>query len=429
MTTTMLRARTGAWWLHPAWAGALGVLPALGLTCLISDDMFREWWKTPKYFDSGNVLLTLVLLGALIFGCLLAAFAGSPRERPDAFSVSPAQAALIARAGPVLTAISLVGYIAWFGLAMWRGLGVGEIETVLTGDGGAYAAKGYLMPVAGVTTVVQFAPLAIVCLLLDRWISGRRHTAALLGLVTLGVVRATLNSERLGLMELLVPVLVLCAVVVRPGRERARPWLWACVPLLAPVAILLIFGAFEYVRSWLSFYQQYSGLGYGEFVVRRVLGYYVTSGNNTEIILSHLGPALDAPYYSIRFFWNLPVLSHFVNVSDVMGFDPSLRGIEMLRYYGNPEFNTMGGMPVVVNDYGVTGAMIWWAGCGFVLALCHRLLRFGDVRGLVLYPVVYVGLADLARLFYWGEGRAFPPLAGGLVLAFLLHRARARQAS
>lgn len=421
-TGVTLRARPGGWWLHPAWTASLTVLPGLALTCWLTDDQFRSWWGTPKYFEAGDAFVVLVLLGAFVAGSLLPSISTKALGKTGDFEVTAAQAAFIARAAKVLSALTLAGYAAWLAIGLLRGLDVGAVQAVF--EGGAYTARGYLAPVAGVTTLTQFAPLAVVCLLLDRWITGRRHRAVCCALTVIVVVRVVLNTERLSLVELVVPVLVLTAALLRPGRARSRTWLWALLPLLAPVGLLLVFGLFEYTRSWLSFYAHNSGLGYGEFVLRRIAGYYATSGNNSVIVLDHLGPSLDLPYYSVRFLWNLPLLSELWDVAEVLGFDPRERGLELLWRYGNPEFNTMGGLPVLVADYGKAGAMVWWLICGLLLGMCHRLLRTGDLRGLVLYPVLYIGLADLARIFYWGEGRAFPAIVGALILCACLHRRR-----
>jgi hypothetical protein len=421
-TAAKLRARPGTWWLNPVWVVPLTVLPGLAVTSLISDDTFRVWWRTPKYFDSGDALTTMVLLGAFVAGCLLSELRApaATRQDTDGFQVSAAQAALITRAAVVCTCLTMTGYGAWLVLAVSRGLDWMVIEEVLRGS--AYAAEGYLAPVAGVTTLAQFAPLAVVCLLLDRWISGHRHTAAILLLVAAVFVRALLNTERLSVIELGMPVLVLSAAVLRPGRKRSATWLWASLPLLAPAALLGVFGIFEYGRSWLSFYSRHTDLGYADFVLRRVTGYYAVSGNNAALVVDHVASSLALPYYSVQFLWKMPMVSNLWDVGEVLGFDPQIRGLELLWLYGNPEFNTMSGLPALIPDYGQAGAALWWLVCGVVIGLCYRLLRSGDVRGLVLYPVLFIGLTDLARIFYWGEGRAFPALAGAVVLCAALHR-------
>jgi hypothetical protein len=416
-----LPLRRAAWWLHPAWTAMLAVLPGVALSYWTTDETFREWWRTPKYFTSHDALLMLALLGALVAGALVPSIGGGQQQ--TVVQVTERQRDLVARAGRILCMLTFAGYAGWLGIAVLRGLHPADLEAVFSGD--SYTVRGYLAPVAGVTTLAQFAPPAVVCLLLDRRISGRRHVGILTALGAVVLIRVVLKSERLSLMELAVPAMVLWAALA----GRAKGWVWALAPLCAPLLLLVVFGTFEYTRSWMSFYAQHSaGQGYAQFVLRRVVGYYATSGNNAAIVLSHLAPTLHYPYYSVRFIWNLPLLSDLWDVTDVLGYDPSAKGIALLGRYGNPEFNTMGGLPGALADYGTAGAIVWCAFIGGFLGWCHRLVKLGDLRGLVLYPVLYVGLVDLARISYWGEGRAFPAIGGAVVVAILLKRGTVRSA-
>jgi hypothetical protein len=58
------RAR-GLWWLSPAGAVTLIVLPTLLLAVRLSDDRFRAAWGTPRWLQSSYVML--LLAGTLVF--------------------------------------------------------------------------------------------------------------------------------------------------------------------------------------------------------------------------------------------------------------------------------------------------------------------------------------------------------------------------
>ena len=58
------RAR-GLWWLSPAGAVTLVVLPTLAMALRLPDDRFREAWGTPRWLHGEYVLL--LLAGVAVF--------------------------------------------------------------------------------------------------------------------------------------------------------------------------------------------------------------------------------------------------------------------------------------------------------------------------------------------------------------------------
>lgn len=427
-----LLLRSGAWWLHPAWAAVLSLIPGLAITWFISDGDFQLWWHTRKYFGPADAAIAGLLICAFVAGTMAPSIRRcETAARASQVTVTVAQLRILVQAGRVFFVVSLVAFALWAVMAVSRGYGAQQLHALLTLQPGALleARKSYLAPVTGVTTLAQLSPLAFVCLWLDRRISGRRHRLALSLLVMATLVRALVNAERLALMELVVPAIVLAAAI-RPREERGprRTWLWAILPLLAPVILIAVFAVFEYTRSWNDFYAQNSDLSYGEFVLRRLAGYYAASTNNSAILLTDPGPFASMPYFTMRFFWDFPFISSLFDTKGIFGYsDPGDSWMAMLWRYGNPELNNEGGLLPAVVDYGMAGSVVWWAVIGLLVGFCYRSLRAGELRGLVLYTVLFVGLIDLSRIFYWGSGRAFVVIAAGIGIAALLHRARARQ--
>lgn len=427
-----LWVRHGTWWLHPAWTGILTVLPCLAVTWFTPDQDYRLWWRTPKYFDSADGLTTLLLLGAFVVGAVVPALARRrvtdpyPRLAPTA-----AQQRILLQSGRVFLALTLAGYAAWAILALSRGYGGRQLDSAIRLDQGSLltAKQQYFTTAPGVTTLTQFGPLAIVCLLLDRRISGRPHRWALAALAILTLVRVFVNAERLALFEAVVPAIVVAAAL-RSGTTR-RPrhrTLWALLPMLAPLMLAVVFGIFEYTRSWNDHYQQHGDTGFGEFIMLRLGGYYATASNNSAVLLAHLAPYAKLPCFTVPVFWSFPIVKSLFDVHSVIGAGPD-RWMAVLAQHANPEFTNDGSILLAVADYGLAGALAWWAAIGLLLGVCYRSLRTGEPHGVVLYAVVYVGLLEMGRIFYWGLGRAFPVLAGGVVIAILLRRAQPRGSS
>lgn len=425
----LVRLRRGAWWLHPGWTAILVMLPCLTITTLVPDDDFRRWWRTPKYFSARDIILNALLLGVFIAGTMVP---NLTRRRAQARSpqviVTTAQQKILQSAGRVFLGLTFVGYVAWAMAALSRGYGKEQLYGAFSLERGALlgARKEYLVTVPGVTTLTQFGQLALVCLLLDRRISGRRHMLGLTVLATLSLARVFLNAERIALMEIAVPAIVLAATLLPKAYRMQRSWMWSMIPLLGPVILATLFGVFEYTRSWNDFYARHSDTGFGGFVLRRLGGYYATASNNSAILLAHHASSDGRPKFTVPFVWDFPIIKTFFRPHS--GVNSAQDGwSSLLPSYGNPEFVNAGGILPAIADYGMVGAMIWWGVIGLLLGICYRSLRSGELGGLIVYAVTYVGLLEMGLIFYWGLGRAFPVIVGGLVTWIFLHRARVRE--
>ncbi|WP_433172113.1 O-antigen polymerase [Actinoallomurus sp. CA-150999] len=407
----------------------LGVVPYLAVTCLIPADDFRLWWRTPKYFGVADAFLTALLLSAFVVGTLIPSLIKRRREsRESRVVVSAGQQKVLLWAGRVFLVLALIGYASWAVAAVSRGYGRQQLHAALTLEQGALlsARTEYLTTLPGITTLTQVGPLALICLLLDRWTSGRRHTLGLVVLVSFGLARGFFNAERIALMELAVPVIVLAATIRPKSRRRQHSALWATLPIVGPLILATVFGALEYTRSWNDFYARHSDTNFVGFALRRLGGYYATAGNNSAIVLTYDSTNSLIPRYTGQFLWNFPIVRSFMHIDN-----SATNGAEYSSYlyarYGNLEFNNPGGILPAIIDYGLAGAIVWWGAIGLLIGICYRTMRSGELRGLVLYAVIYVGVLEMGMLFYWGLGRAFPVIAGGLITWMLLHRARARE--
>ncbi|MCC3769104.1 O-antigen polymerase, partial [Streptomyces sp. UNOC14_S4] len=425
---------------HPCWTILLVVVPGAVTAAVMPPELFDTWWHTPKYFDARTAVLMAAGLGTFMAGALLVS---SPlhqaphgsRDSPAgpgpsaSMWLSSAQRKLLGRAGQVLVSLTLAGYLAWAVVAVVRGYGWEQVLAVVRLEkGGLEAGKRLLHPVSGVTTFTQFGPVAVACLLLHTRATGRRHTLALVVLTVLACLRALLHAERIALIELLMPAVVITVVLAPRARQRQRAWHrlvpgrrgWAWAPLAGLLATVSLFAVFEYTRSWK--YHRGQGDGYVAFVLRRLGGYYTVPANNSALLTDHIAAVHHLPYYTVDFLRRAPGLSHAVEAltPQLAWHGPSPR--DEIVAYVNPELNSDGGLLNPFYDYGATGAVLVWAVLGYLMVRCYRLARAGSPGALIAYSVLYVGALELGRYFYWGQGRFTPALAAALVLAWLLRR-------
>ncbi len=413
----MVRERE-LWWLNPAWV--VGVMGAIltAAAFLIPESMYRTYWRTPKYFDEGAVRMMLAFVG--IFAC--GAMAGSLRRRhvernEPGHWMELVPWNFIQRVFNATFYLSLLGYMVWAAAAISRGASLELALGVLHGDKGASALmkEVYLGTISGVTTLTQLAIVTLLLAVLIGVAQGWSRVAWKCGiLLILTVIRALLNSERLAVMELLIPaaVLVIRLGVLDSARLTGRLWsVLRAAPLLGYAGLVVVFGAAEYFRSWANYYAGGS-MSFWTFVSTRLLGYYVTALNNGALLTQRIDPT-GAPYFTLHLLWRFPVLSGIADslypnlALATAATDPYMR---YLRVEANPEFNNGGGFLQPVMDFGFSGALLYWLLAGLVCGILYRLFQQKRISGLLLYPLVFVGAIELTRIIYWAEGRVLLPM-------------------
>ena len=227
-------------------------------------------------------------------------------------------------------------------------------------------------------------------------------------ILALATFRAFAFSERLALIELLVPALVMYISICDNRKLKKIIFLG---PIIGVLSLVIVFGVFEYSRSWLRHYYLYYD-SYFEFIIQRILGYYCNA-INTECLYLKYSPGLVLPYYSVEWLWKMPGLMNFY--LEITPFDFNSVNVDILYNHGNPEFNNPGGMLTLVKDFGIFFPLFQLI-FGYVIGRVYRLFTRGNVLGLILYSYVYVVLLELPRYFLLGSTRSLAVYVGVLIL-------------
>lgn len=422
--------QTTTWWLRPWWAAMAVVAPTILAAMTIPANDFIANWGTPKYVDTSLVGLTLLELLVIVSSALISARVGRKRQAGwPAAGEHPAWRKTATRAFVLLAALTFVGYASWVALAAFRGIGFSQISSLFSDQSRGYSGlKDTLGTVAGVTTCTQFGlPAAALGAHLFLQTRSKRILATVSAIVVFALLRAFLFSERLALLEVVAVVLAVGAQVFwargrRPTRRRV-----SLLPVVAIPLIFVMFTAFEASRSWQFYAAQSNRQDLVTFSAERLEGYYATAYDNSVIASQHFW-ALDQvhlPYFTVGFAWNFPGVkgqAQAISGSE----DPSVRWAQLLSFYGNPEFNSPGGIAAPMVDFGQAGGLVVLAVIGVVLGRLYRRFRTGDPLGVLVYPIAFVGILDLPREFYWGTGRAFPAIVGALIVGAYLTRLQHR---
>lgn len=411
------------WWMHPAWTMTFAVAPGLLLSAALSSTYFLGQWGTPKFITPHDLYLIGGLAVAFCAGTWVAIRIASPRppHGDPSLRATPALIWRLERAGRSLFWLTVAGYVLWTLVGLSRGLRAAELSAVFTGS--VHTVKGYLAPVAGVTTLTQFGPLSAVCfMLLRRTDSHVRANRYLVALFALALIRTLVYAERLAVIEIAIPVLIVALALPRRGTPVIRRAILTLLPLWAPVALLIFFGSFEYFRSWSSSYYQgqYAGRGYATFVVNRLGAYYGTAMNNGVLQLQSDERASHVPFFVLRWLWKFPVIDQVTPYAQLSGSNVGPDYATTLKARANPEFNNEAGILLPVFDLGTVGAAAFWFCAGLATGVAFALFKERDITGLVVYPVLYLGLLEAGRELYWTDGRAMPSILGAVVLGWVL---------
>lgn len=408
------------WWLSPATISVVIAAISIIPTAVVSDQTFRTLWRTPRSITDHTLLLFTCGVAALVFGAVVAIAAGRdlrPLSRPWP-GLHPATIALMRKASTVMLALTLFGYTGFVLLIARAGI----TPSMLLGMSDNTSLRDSIGTIPGVTTLTQ---LGIVVVVLSTTVLtqefSRGELTKVLVVVGLSIPRAYINSERLAILELVVPVAVIVAarLSIRPGLRRRITQL---VPVVGLAAVIVIFGFFEYFRSW-KFYRANTDTSFPEFILSRFAGYYVTALNNGELVLAHLDWKGRWPFETLDAFWSAPGIEQIALYERLGGMPrESNRTLDspyfdVLKQFGNPELNNPSGYVGPFIDYGQIGGLIVFFVLGLLAGFLYRRFCAGQPLGLLVYPVFFTGLIEIPRYLYWVQGRT---TYGWLALAIVV---------
>lgn len=390
------------------------------LACALSPYAYALY-GTQKYLTLWHAALAAMAVFGFAMGRRVAAATGTTPSSPPAEIDKQ-----LTRWFYLAVVLTLLGYVAWFAVAVRNGLSLSLVaDVILHPDAGtSFDLKEEIFTtIPGLTTCVQFGIGAV---LLGAWLwsRGNKHVVPWLVIVlAIAFVRAVVASERLALLELIVPlaVVVLRMKFMGQAMRISRQWLVRALPLLAIGGLLVFFGAAEYSRSW-QFYQD-TFKTFPEYATWRLAGYYTTSLNNGAMALETREP-LPIPYHSLHQFWSFPLIKRTPLAYDrLTGIEPGDELEQMLTLHGTMELNNEGGLFLPALDFGLFGFVIFWSCYGFLAGRLYRGFLAGSLGGTLLYPIVFVSLLDVPRVLYLPSSRTFPTLA--LLLTILVvHRSQ-----
>ncbi len=407
----------GVWWLNPAIAFS-GPAVIAGFVAYDTDPAgYLYFWRTAKHFDLSSYELLIAVAIVFSCGCLFGTARRNKGGRIDSSDwTSDVRWEAVRALFRLSFILTIVAYIIWFAYSIKNGLTLNAVVEIMQGaKDTSYITlrKEYLITIPGVTTGTQFG-LAVIALgvplgVTAGWRSVRWQIAIVFALA---MVRAFLNSERLAVIELLVPFVV-SWIWLRPQTTRLVRFLTLSAPVTAAALLYVFFGAAEYFRSWSSFYKG-RGLSFWSFIGLRLMGYYATALNNGALIWKVNEPlTLQLSPTALGLIWRFPILKDalpvvFPSLLRYTGGRPDLKYLDLLATSANMEFNNPSGIFSPIGDFGVAGGLLYWLVCGLICGYLYKESKLRSVAGVFLYPALYISLIEATRVLYWADGRFFP---------------------
>ncbi|HTF69054.1 MAG TPA: O-antigen polymerase [Edaphobacter sp.] len=374
-----------------------------------------ELWKVPKFLDGSTLLLSLSSVAAIVVGYAIGVLVRG-RSRKSATSLVQFRSLYAHNRQSLRKLFFWTLNLTWIAAAIWlagavsQGLRPSDIKSLLLQQAASSLKDDYFVTgaIPGVTSLTQLGMAGVIVGFLVFRLENRRKTKwALIGLLSLNAVRALLLSERVALIEVAVPAVVLFVhFKIHAGISRRLKTIITLAPIAGLVLLFLVFTGSEMFRSW-TYYSSRSDSNIFEFGAARLMGYYLTAVNNSGLILTRVSTSFHAPVFTQEWLWKMPVLGKAMGDASVMAM---AQYRILLKANANLEFNNPGGILLPLWDFGITGGLFYWLAFGFVISKIYQSFRRGGLAGLLLYPLVYVGLLELSRLLYLSDSRCFPSL-------------------
>jgi hypothetical protein len=367
------------------------------------------YWHVPRHFDEVDLLFIGGCILAFVCGSVLLRAPSARRARDPWGRFDPREVGFLLMVFRLGLGLTLFGYAIWFFIGFRNGLTPQLAGEALIGRGGAaYETKALLTTVPGITTMIQFE-MGVFIIGLVLCFNGhvRQVLGWLVALFFIIVIRSILNDERLAIIEILAPSTCLLTYYYRrPLSFLLRGPVSLAWPFLAVLVIYLIFTATEYGRAWTTFYADQGEYGsVWEFTLMRLVGYYVTALNNGAQMYAVMGPR-EIPYATFQCFWKFPIVGGALYAK--MGVREQDSFFDMESSEVNPEFNNFSAVYDFALDWTEIGAVVFFFVAGFAVFYLYRLFIRGHLTGVLLYPLVFVGILEIARTLYWTNSRTFP---------------------
>lgn len=409
------------WWSSPAGICIGFLLPVLFLIASVGQaNLPGIVIRGTRFLDAGYLAMGALLLTVIA----LAGWVGQ-----QFVSKAPALSEMDHWdvAGCVVGVIATCAYVFWLKGFLLNPMLI--VQTLL----GSYRpdrSDPQLALTAGITSLTNFAPPFFSIYAYRIAFPGPRVSRAMHAvcaiLLPLTIFRVYAWSERLALIETVVPFALAAGAVAAGSARRAIRGLTALGPFIAMPLLVLYFGIAESVRSWTA--ATYNGkLDFWDFAIGRLASYYYTSLNNGAGMLQTMDWPTWRFEYTLLWLHKAPlgIGPWFSDWLDIRYLQPE----QFLTQFLDIEFNNPSGLYAVICDLGLPFGVFYLALLALAGGMLFRAYGAGRLGGALAYPMFFLSFLEIFRYPYLGQPRAFTWTLGILLALLVAHGCRRSAAS
>ena len=369
----------------------------LALICffLTPSELMLSFASENKYISFHSGIIYILFLIAFSLGCLI-----TPKENKILIFEIPREKLQVIRPLIKISAfgtfvLSIIGYFFWFKHLLLK---PHELIYMYISHG-AYFTRMLLKQnmVSGLTTLTQFGILSAILFYILFLVSSQRRYIIPIGIILfLALLRALVFSERLAMLEIMIPVIF---IYLRFHPEKIFR------VLVTGLIVFALLWSSELLRSFMSpkYYLRYEPI---EFLGYRFLMYFSTTVNNAFLIFDKYHPYQDFMPNLLKFYYKL------LGTKDLMSY----KEFEyLLMTFGNPEYNNQSFFGELYFDWGILGIIISFI-YGVILKILYNHYKKSSLLGIFLYPICLTFLFQSYRINYLTNSRVIYPIIGLLFL-------------
>lgn len=402
------------WWASPGWVSLLLMVPISLIVAAMPKRAYLEFDHVRQFFAGDQLLAALAALIAFSAGCGIVGYVTRSARRQKSGTAPPSRL-MHSHYRRVMLVVGLVAFAGNIAVVLPILADPGLVIAFLSGKASVFALlKERTLQIPGLTSVSNIAALfaalyALKSKIADRPLDWFDHGFA--GMVFFAVLlRAVFNSERLAIIEVVLPVGIVWFGTVG---TRWRAWV-SLAPILGIVGMIALFAVTEYFRSW-TYYRYYYD-DYTEFVLSRIWGYYLTALNNGAGLAELYDPTFDGTY-TMNWFYRFPLFPW------VKADEPTFW--EFAFQFATEEFNNTSGIFAPIHDFGAVFGILMWFFLGVISGRIHDGYVQGKFQYMMIHPTWMIGVYEILRLFYWGSSKYFPTLIVTIAIVVFMVRHRA----
>jgi hypothetical protein len=325
----------------------------------------------------------------------------------------------------ILATIAMAAQLLWIG-RMISQEGIGTLIQLLVVDHNFAAFKTNVVNKTTMSGVTTFTQLGIIASgMYALYVFGLKNKGSFwiwLYILFPGVLRGMFFSERLALMEVVIPILVMAVLFQRIQLTLTKV-------ILGTFSFVMFFSLAEGLRSY-SYYAK-NGMaqdGIYSYGFARFVDYISSSVNHSIAMVDLSNRIIGFPAILFSSMLSLVKSDSGSGVSNFIGSAQAQQAYLNVKtsVYSAPDYTNMGFFGSIFQDSGylyLFYAMIY----GLIIGLTYKGLKNYQYGWIVVYPLIFISVLESYRIPYLFDVRAFYPLLYMAVRYFILSYHKQKQ--